>query len=175
VDKGLEKRLSKVLEHDFVRVTYTEAVELLETSGRDFQFPVAWGMDLQSEHERCLCEEIFNAPVIVCDYPAAMKPFYMRQNDDNRTVAAMDVLFPGVGEIAGGSQREERYERLEAVMRERGMDMDAYRWYLDLRRFGSTPHSGFGVGFERLILFVTGIGNIRDAIPFPRTPGRIGP
>jgi len=175
VDRELKDRLQRVLEHDFVRVTYTEAVELLEKSGKNFQFPAAWGMDLQSEHERYLCEEVFNAPVVVTGYPAAIKPFYMRRNDDGRTVAAMDILFPGVGEIAGGSQREERYEQLKAAMRERNMDMEAYQWYLDLRRFGSAHHAGFGVGFERLLLFVTGLGNIRDVIPFPRTPGSICP
>ncbi len=173
VDKGLEKRLRRVLEHDFARITYTEAVELLQKSGRSFEFPAEWGMGLQSEHERHLCEEVFNAPVVVTGYPADIKPFYMRRNDDGKTVAAMDVLFPGIGEIAGGSQREERPERLEAVMRERGMDPAAYQWYLDLRRFGSAPHAGFGVGFERLLLFVTGMKNVRDVIPFPRTPGHI--
>jgi len=172
IDQDLKKRLQQVLDHDFVRITYSEAVAELSASGRKFEYPTTWGEDLQSEHERFLCEEIYNGPVVVTDYPAAIKPFYMRKNDDDRTVAAMDILFPGIGEIAGGSQREERYEKIAEVMRAKGMNLEAYSWYLDLRRYGSVPHSGFGIGFERLLQFVTGMGNIRDVIPFPRYPGQ---
>lgn len=171
INKDLIPRLTGILDNTFVRMTYTEAIAALEKSGRDFEFPIAWGMDLQSEHERFLAEELCKRPVIVKDYPKKIKPFYMRVNDDNNTVAAMDILFPGIGEIIGGSQREERFDILMARMIETGIDPDTYSWYLDLRRFGSAPHAGFGLGFERLILFVTGLGNIRDVIPFPRTPG----
>ncbi|WP_411847757.1 asparagine--tRNA ligase [Roseibacillus persicicus] len=170
VDKGLPERLQQVLEQPFVRVSYTDAVEILEKSGATFQYPVAWGENLQSEHERYLTEKHFKAPVTVFNYPKTIKPFYMRQNDDDRTVAAMDLLVPGIGELIGGSQREERYDRLKAKMDEEGLS-EGYDWYLDLRKFGSVPHAGFGLGFERLIMFVTGVGNIRDVIPFPRTPG----
>ena len=171
VDKGLLERLRFVAERPFARVTYTEAVELLLKSGRKFEYPVVWGENLQSEHERHLTEEHFKCPVTVFDYPEAAKPFYMRQNDDGKTVAAMDVLVPGVGEIVGGSQREERLDRLVAAMQRHRLDPAAYGWYLDTRRFGSVPHAGFGLGFERLLMFVTGEGNIRDVIAFPRTPG----
>jgi len=171
VDKGLKARLAAVLEQDFARITYTEAIELLTSCGKEFSFPVAWGADLQSEHERYLCEEVFKRPLIVTDYPKSIKPFYMRGNDDNTTVAAMDILVPGIGEIIGGSQREERYDRLIKRLEEMGLDQKDYEWYLDLRRYGTAPHAGFGLGFERLIQFVTGMANIREVIPFPRTPG----
>jgi asparaginyl-tRNA synthetase len=171
IDKTLPDRLTEVANHDFARISYTEAVQILTESGKEFSFPVSWGSDLQSEHERFLAEEVFRKPVIVLDYPAALKPFYMRENEDGRTVAAMDILLPGIGEIVGGSQREERYEVLERRMLAAGLDLDTYRWYLDLRRYGSVPHAGFGVGFERLVQFVTGLANIRETIPFPRTPG----
>jgi asparaginyl-tRNA synthetase len=148
-------------------------VKELEKSGQNFAFPVAWGIDLQSEHERYLAETLYKRPVIVTDYPKTIKPFYMRVNDDNKTVAAMDILFPGIGEIIGGSQREERLEVLDARMDETKMDKAPYWWYLDARRFGSVPHSGFGLGFERFLMMITGISNIRDVIPFPRTPSSI--
>jgi asparaginyl-tRNA synthetase len=164
-------RLEKVLASEFLRVPYTEAVEVLETSGKTFEFPVSWGKDLQSEHERYLTEEKYQKPVILFDYPRTIKPFYMRVNDDGKTVRAMDVLVPGVGEIIGGSQREERLDVLSERMREQGLDPAQYWWYLDLRRYGTVPHSGFGLGLERMLLFLTGLGNIRDVIPFPRTPG----
>jgi len=171
VDKTLPDRLDTVLNRPFSHITYTEAVARLEKSGRAFQFPVAWGTDLQSEHERYLTEEVFKGPLVVTDYPKQIKPFYMRANDDDKTVAAMDILLPGIGEIIGGSQREERYDLLAARMDAMGLARDEYDWYLDLRRYGSAPHSGFGLGFERLVQFVTGMTNIREAIPFPRTPG----
>jgi len=171
IDKNLISRLTGILNNPFTRITYTEAIDELQKSGRTFEFPVEWGMDLQSEHERYLAEEIFKRPVIVRDYPKTIKPFYMRVNDDNKTVAAIDILFPGIGEIIGGSQREERFDVLMQRIIETGIDPETYSWYLDLRRFGSAPHAGFGLGFERLLLFVTGLGNIRDVIPFPRTPG----
>ncbi|MDR0330979.1 MAG: asparagine--tRNA ligase [Chitinispirillales bacterium] len=155
----------------FERISYTEAVNLLLTSGNSFQFPVSWGADLQSEHERCLTEQIFKKPVIVHDYPKEIKAFYMRQNDDGKTVGAMDILVPGIGELVGGSEREDRADVLVARMRECGLDDRKYSWYLDLRRYGGAPHAGFGLGFERLLLFVTGMQNIRDVIPFPRYPG----
>ncbi|MEM9080962.1 MAG: asparagine--tRNA ligase [Verrucomicrobiota bacterium] len=170
VDKELEGRLRQVLEKPFVRVSYTEAVEILEGCGEKFEYPVAWGENLQSEHERYLTEKHFKAPVTVFDYPRSIKPFYMRQNEDGKTVAAMDLLVPGIGELIGGSQREERYELLKAAMEEEGL-MEGYEWYLDLRKYGSVPHAGFGLGFERLLMFVTGVANIRDVIPFPRVPG----
>jgi asparaginyl-tRNA synthetase len=171
VDKGLKARLAAVLERDFARITYSEAIDLLKGCGKEFNFPVSWGTDLQSEHERYLCEEVFKRPLIVTDYPKAIKPFYMRVNDDNTTVAAMDILVPGIGEIIGGSQREERYDRLVSRIEELGLNLEDYQWYLDLRRYGTAPHAGFGLGFERLIQFVSGMPNIREVIPFPRTPG----
>lgn len=171
IDKGLIKRLEKTVHEPFARLTYSDAVEILANAKKTFEYPVHWGMDMQSEHERYLCEEIMQQPVIVHDYPEQIKPFYMRINDDGRTVAAMDVLMPGIGELVGGSQREERYDHLARRMDEAGLNRKDYEWYLDLRRFGSVPHSGFGLGFERLVQFVTGMSNIRDVIPFPRTPG----
>ena len=169
-DKELIERLQNVCSTDFVRLGYTEGVDILIKSGQKFEFPVSWGVDLQSEHERYLVEKHFKKPVILTDYPKDIKAFYMKQNDDGKTVRAMDVLFPKIGEIIGGSQREERYDLLMARIRELGMAMDTLWWYLDTRRFGTAPHSGFGLGFERLLLFVTGMTNIRDVIPFPRTP-----
>lgn len=171
VDHGLLARLQQTLDRPFQRVTYTDAVALLLKSGRKFEFPVEWGHNLQSEHERFLAEEHFQSPVTVFNYPRSLKPFYMRQNDDGKTVAAMDVLVPGIGEIIGGSQREERLAQLEEAMEQQGLNPDAYRWYADLRRYGTVPHSGFGLGFERFLMFATGVGNIRDVIPFARTPG----
>jgi asparaginyl-tRNA synthetase len=171
IAKGLIERLQSVVGQDFAHITYSEAVEQLLSCGKVFEFPVQWGIDLQSEHERYLTEEVYRRPLIVTDYPAAIKPFYMRVNDDGKTVAAMDILVPGVGEIVGGSQREERLAVLERRMLEAGIDLEEYRWYLDLRRYGSVPHAGFGLGFERLVQFVTGMANIREVIPFPRTPG----
>ena len=171
VSKGLVDRLAQVRDQPFVRLTYTEAVAELERSGRDFAFPVRWGLDLQAEHERFLAEEAARAPVIVTNYPIGIKPFYMRVDDDGRTVAAMDILVAGIGELVGGSQREERLEVLTTRMTAAGLDLEQYSWYLDLRRYGSAPHAGFGLGFERLMQFVTGMQNIRDVIPFPRTPG----
>ena len=170
IDKGLLERLNFVLKNDFVRITYTEAVDILTASGRKWEFPVGWGRDLQAEHERYLVEVHFKRPVILTDYPKEIKAFYMKQNDDNKTVRAMDVLFPGIGEIIGGSQREELYDRLLNRIREMKMPEKDLWWYLDTRKFGTAPHSGFGLGFERLILFMTGMSNIRDVIPFPRTP-----
>ena len=169
VDKGLLERLNNILENDFGRVTYTEAIELLEKSGEKFDYPVKWGVDLQTEHERYLTEKIFKKPVFVTDYPKEIKAFYMRLNDDGKTVAAMDCLVPGVGEIIGGSQREERLDVLTARMNELGLSAEDYSHYLDLRRYGGTKHAGFGLGFERAILYLTGMGNIRDVIPYPRT------
>jgi asparaginyl-tRNA synthetase len=164
-------RLEKVLKSEFLRISYTEAVEHLEKSGQQWEFPVSWGNDLQAEHERYLTEKKFNSPLILYNYPRTLKPFYMRVNDDGKTVRAMDVLVPGVGEIIGGSQREERLDMLELRMRETGLDPQHYRWYLDLRRYGTVPHAGFGLGLERVMLFLTNMANIRDVIPFPRTPG----
>lgn len=169
-DKELLERLQFVVEHDFVRLTYTEAIDILEKSGAKFEYPVHWGVDLQSEHERYLVEKHFKAPVILTDYPKEIKAFYMKQNDDGKTVRGMDVLFPVIGEIIGGSQREESIDKLLARMDEVGINPSDMQWYLDTRRFGSAPHSGFGLGFERLLLFVTGMSNIRDVIPFPRFP-----
>ncbi len=169
-DKGLIERLEFVLHNDFVRLTYTEGVKILEESGRKFEFPVSWGIDLQSEHERYLVEEHFKKPVILTDYPKEIKAFYMKQNEDGKTVRAMDVLFPNIGEIIGGSEREADYDKLLTRIEELGIPMKDMWWYLDTRRFGTVPHSGFGLGFERLVLFVTGMTNIRDVIPFPRTP-----
>src|ERR1700736_588459 len=171
VDKELLSRLDFVLERPFQRISYTEAVELLTKSGEKFEFPVAYGANLQSEHERWLTEKHFKCPVTVFNYPKEIKPFYMRWNDDGKTVSAMDLLVPGIGEIVGGSQREERLEVLEQNMRRHKMDPADYKWYLDLRRYGTVPHSGFGLGFERMLMFVTGVSNIRDVIPFARTPG----
>ena len=169
VDKGLLERLDNILNNDFGRVTYTEAVELLKKSGHTFEYPVEWGIDLQTEHERYLTEQIFKKPVFVTDYPIEIKAFYMRLNDDGKTVAAMDLLVPGVGEIIGGSQREERLDVLEARMNELGLKKEDYWWYLDLRKFGGTRHAGFGLGFERAVMYLTGVGNIRDVLPYPRT------
>ena len=169
-DKELIERLEFVLHNDFVRLTYTEGVEILKASGKKFEFPVDWGTDLQSEHERYLVEQHFRKPVILTDYPREIKAFYMKQNDDGRTVRAMDVLFPKIGEIIGGSEREADYGKLLARIEELNIPMKDMWWYLDTRRFGTVPHSGFGLGFERLVLFVTGMTNIRDVIPFPRTP-----
>ncbi len=171
VSKGLLKKLETVQAQPFARMTYTEAIAALEQSGKRFDFPVQWGTDLQSEHERFLCEELADRPLIVTDYPKSIKPFYMRSNDDGKTVAAMDILVPGIGELIGGSQREERLDLLTGRMEEAGLNLKEYDWYVDLRRFGSVPHAGFGLGFERLVQFVTGMSNIRDVIPFPRTPG----
>ncbi len=171
VDKGLLERLRFVIERPFQRVPYTEAVEILKASGKEFDYPVAWGLNLQSEHERYLTEEHFKCPVTVYNYPKDIKPFYMRTNDDGKTVTAMDLLVPGIGEIVGGSQREERLDVLLENMKAHGLSKDDYWWYIDLRRYGTVPHAGFGLGFERMLMFVTGIPNIRDVIPFPRTPG----
>lgn len=170
-DKALISRIEGILKSDFVRLPYTEAVEILQKSGQKFEFPVEWGTDLQSEHEKYLTEIHFKSPVILFDYPKSFKPFYMYCNDDDKTVRAMDVLVPGVGEIIGGSQREHRLDVLEARLKEQEMDIEDYWWYTDLRRFGTVPHSGFGLGLERVVQFVTSMGNIRDVIPFPRTPG----
>jgi len=171
IDKTVVDTLDHVLASDFIRLPYTDAVEILKASGRSFEFPVEWGHDLQAEHERYLTEEHFKSPLILFDYPRSIKPFYMRLNDDGRTVRAMDVLVPKVGEIIGGSQREERLDVLEMRMKEQNLDPESYWWYLDLRRYGTVPHSGFGLGVERVLLFITGMGNIRDVIPYPRTPG----
>lgn len=170
-DKELITRLESVLKSDFVRLSYTDGVKILEESGKKFEFPVYWGADLQSEHERFLVEEHFKRPVILTDYPKGIKAFYMKQNEDGKTVRAMDVLFPKIGEIIGGSEREENYDKLMQRIEELNIPMKDMWWYLDTRRFGTVPHSGFGLGFERLVLFVTGMTNIRDVIPFPRTPG----
>lgn len=169
VDKELYERLNKVLDSDFGCVTYTEAIELLKKSGQSFQYPVEWGCDLQTEHERYLTEQIMKKPVFVINYPKEIKAFYMRVNNDNRTVAAMDLLVPGIGEIIGGSQREERLDVLENRMKEMGLKQEDYLWYLDTRRFGGAPHAGFGLGFERMMMYITGMQNIRDVIPYPRT------
>ncbi|MFP4579766.1 MAG: asparagine--tRNA ligase [Candidatus Sumerlaeia bacterium] len=170
IDKTVIETLKHIIESDFERLTYTEAIDILEKSGQKFEFPIAWGKDLQSEHERYLTEKHIKKPVIVYDYPRDIKAFYMRMNDDGKTVAAMDVLVPKIGEIIGGSQREERLDVLEKRMSECGLDPKEYWWYLDLRRYGTVPHAGFGLGFERTIQFASGLGNIRDVIPFPRTP-----
>lgn len=170
VDKGLIKRLEDLVSSDFGRVTYTEAVEILKKSGHKFDYPVEWGIDLQTEHERYLTEKVFKKPVFVTDYPKDIKAFYMRLNDDNKTVAACDLLVPGVGEIIGGSQREERLDYLEKRMEELGLKKDDYWWYLELRKYGGVKHAGYGLGFERIIMYLTGISNIRDVMPIPRTP-----
>jgi asparaginyl-tRNA synthetase len=171
IDKTCIDRLEKFVEASFERMDYTEAVAQLQKSKRKFEYPVAWGVDLQSEHERYLSEELVGRPVVVMNYPKEIKAFYMRMNDDGRTVAAMDVLAPGIGEIIGGSQREERLDVLDARLDELGLDKASYGWYRDLRRYGSVPHAGFGLGFERTIQYATGMTNIRDVIPFPRSPG----
>jgi asparaginyl-tRNA synthetase len=171
VDKGLYDRLHAITANPFLRVSYTEAVDILTKSGKTWEYPCSWGSDLQSEHERFLTEQHFKQPVILYDYPRTLKPFYMRVNDDGKTVRAMDVLVPGVGEIIGGSQREERLDALETRMKEQGLHPEGYSWYSDLRRYGTVPHAGFGLGLERTLLFLTGMANIRDVIPFPRTPG----
>lgn len=171
VDKGLIERLTLVSTSEFARVSYTEAIDILQKSGADFEYPVSWGCDLQTEHERYLTEKHFRRPVFVYDYPREIKAFYMRQNDDGKTVAAADLLVPGIGELIGGSQREERLDVLEARMAELNLEKDAYWWYLEMRKYGGVPHAGYGLGFERLIMYLTGMGNIRDVLPFPRTTG----
>lgn len=170
IDKGLLERLDYIVNSSFERVTYTEAVEILQKSGKEFQYPVEWGLELQTEHERYLTEEVYKKPIFVTDYPKDCKAFYMRLNDDGKTVAACDMLVPGVGEIIGGSQREERLDVLEARMKELGISENGYEWYLDLRRYGGVKHAGYGLGFERMIMYLTGMSNIRDVLPFPRTP-----
>ena len=169
VDKGLIERLKNVAESEFGRVTYTDAIEILKKNNDKFEYKVEWGCDLQTEHERYLTEQVFKKPVFVTDYPKDIKAFYMKMNEDGKTVAAMDCLVPGIGEIIGGSQREDDYDKLLARMNEMGLDKDEYNFYLDLRKYGTTRHSGFGLGFERCIMYVTGMGNIRDVLPFPRT------
>ncbi|MEG1875693.1 MAG: asparagine--tRNA ligase, partial [Angelakisella sp.] len=170
-DKELLTRLDSLVRLDFARVTYTEAVAILEQHKDQFEYPVFWGCDLQTEHERFLTEQIYHRPVFVTDYPKEIKSFYMRLNDDNKTVAAVDLLVPGIGELLGGSQREERLDKLLEMIHEKGLHEEDYWWYMDLRRFGGTRHGGFGLGFERLIMYITGISNIRDVLPFPRTTG----
>ena len=170
-DKELLDKLNNVVSNDFARVSYTEAVEILKKNNAEFQYPVEWGVDLQTEHERYLTEQVYKKPVFVTDYPKEIKSFYMRLNDDGKTVAAADMLVPGIGELIGGSQREERMDVLLSLMEEKGLNREDYEWFLDLRRFGSVEHAGFGLGFERLIMYLTGIPNIRDVIPFPRTAG----
>jgi asparaginyl-tRNA synthetase len=169
-DKELPATLEFVINNDFARITYTEAIDILVRSGQKFEFPVSWGVDLQTEHERYLVEKHFRRPAIITDYPRDIKAFYMKQNDDGKTVGAMDVLFPRIGEIIGGSQREENYDKLVKRIKELELNEKDFWWYLDTRKFGTAPHSGFGLGFERMVLFVTGMANIRDVIPFPRTP-----
>lgn len=173
IDKGLLDRLDNVLNNEFKRLTYTEAIDILKNSGETFEFPVEWGVDLQSEHERYITEKVFGKPVFLTDYPKEIKSFYMRQNDDGKTVAAADLLVPGVGEIVGGSQREERYDVLDARCKELGMDMSEYQWFLDLRKYGGVKHAGFGLGFERMVMYLTGMQNIRDVLPFPRTAANL--
>ncbi|MCT4508022.1 MAG: asparagine--tRNA ligase [Tepidibacter sp.] len=170
IDKGLLDRLNNVANSDFARITYTEAVEILKNSDKEFDYPVEWGCDLQTEHERYLTDEVYKKPLFVTDYPKDIKSFYMRLNEDNNTVAAADLLVPGVGEIIGGSQREERLDILESRMKEMNLNEEDYWWYLELRKYGGTKHAGYGLGFERAIMYLTGMGNIRDVIPFPRTP-----
>jgi asparaginyl-tRNA synthetase len=171
VDKNLVNRLQQTIDQPFQRISYTDAVDLLLKSGRSFEHAVIWGEGLQTEHERYIAEEHVRGPVTIFNYPKGIKPFYMRQNDDEKTVAAMDLLVPGIGEIIGGSQREERLDLLTAAMQQHGLSEADYQWYVDLRRYGSVPHAGYGMGFERLLMFVTGVSNIRDVIPFARTPG----
>jgi asparaginyl-tRNA synthetase len=171
IEKGVIAKLQGIVDKPFVRMDYTEAIRILESSKQKFEYPVKWGMDLQSEHERFLAEKHVGGPVILMNYPKEIKAFYMRLNDDGKTVAAMDVLAPGIGEIIGGSQREERLDVLDRRITESGLDLAAYSWYRDLRRYGTVPHAGFGLGFERTVAYVTGLSNVRDVIPFPRTPG----
>jgi asparaginyl-tRNA synthetase len=173
IDKGLLERLDNVLNNEFVRLSYTKAVEQLKASGAEFKYPVEWGLELQTEHERYLTEQVYRCPVFVTDYPKGVKAFYMRLNDDDETVAAADLLVPGVGEIIGGSQREERLDVLERRIEELGMDLGQYDWYLELRKYGGVKHAGFGLGFERMVMYVTGMQNIRDVLPFPRTTGNM--
>jgi asparaginyl-tRNA synthetase len=170
IDDSVLATAENIVSNEFARVTYTEAIALLQKSGKTFEYPVEWGLDMQSEHERYLAEDLFKKPTIVTDYPAQIKAFYMRMNDDGKTVRAMDILAPKIGEIIGGSQREERLDVLQQRITAQGLDPQAYWWYLDLRRYGTVPHAGFGLGFERLVQFMTGMGNIRDVIPFPRAP-----
>lgn len=174
VEKGLREKLELVANNEFKKINYTEAIEILKNSNKKFDYPVKWGVDLQTEHERFLTDEYFKGPVIVTDYPKEIKAFYMKQNEDGKTVRAMDILVPGIGEIIGGSQREENLDKLEKRILELNLDTSLYDWYLDLRRFGTVPHSGFGLGFERAIMYITGMSNIRDVIPFSRTPNSIG-
>lgn len=169
IDKGLIEKLNNVLNNSFERITYTKAVEILQNSNKKFDVEVLWGMDLKTEHERYLAEEVFKKPVFVTDYPKEIKAFYMKLNEDNKTVRAMDLLAPGIGEIVGGSQREDDYNKLTSIMEEKGLNPLDYSWYLDLRKYGSFPHSGYGLGFERMLMYITGMGNIRDVLPFPRT------
>ena len=171
VEKGIVDSLRAVAAAEFEHMTYTAAIKALEQSGKTFEFPVHWGMDIQTEHERYLTEEYLKKPVFVTNYPKEIKAFYMRLDEDGRTVSAMDLLVPRLGEIIGGAQREERHDELVARIKQCGLEESAYSWYLDLRRFGSVPHAGFGLGFERLVMYITGMSNIRDVIPFPRTPG----
>ena len=171
IKKDAVERLEKLVSSDFVRMDYTDAIDILQNCGKTFEFPVEWGIDLSSEHERYLAEEHVGAPIIMQNYPKDIKAFYMRINDDGKTVAAMDVLAPGIGEIIGGSQREERLDVFDARLEEMELSKEDYAWYRDLRRYGTVPHSGFGLGFERLVAYVTGMQNVRDVIPFPRTPG----
>ena len=171
MDKGLLERLNHIVNSDFARVTYTEAIEILKEAPVKFEYPVEWGIDLQTEHERYLTEQHFKRPVFVTDYPVEIKAFYMRLNDDGKTVAAVDLLVPGVGEIIGGSQREERLEVLERRMEELNLNKEDYWWYMDLRKYGGTRHAGFGLGFERLVMYLSGMANIRDVLPYPRTTG----
>ena len=171
IDKGLIERLELVANSEFGRISYTEAIEILQKNNKKFQFPVEWGVDIQTEHERYLTEVVFKKPVFVTDYPKEIKSFYMKQNPDGKTVAAADMLVPGIGELIGGSQREERLDVLTERIEELGLDPKDYWWYLDLRRYGGVKHSGFGLGFERLVMYLTGISNIRDVLPFPRTTG----
>ena len=173
IDATVIETLEKIISQDFKVLTYTEGIDILSKSGEDFEYPVTWGSDLQSEHERYLCEKAFKRPIVMIDYPKEIKAFYMKLNEDGKTVRAMDLLVPKIGEIIGGSQREDDYDTLLARIKEAGLNPDDYWWYLELRRFGSVPHAGFGLGFERLIQFVTGMNNIRDVIPFPRTPGNV--
>ena len=169
IDKGLVERLELVANSEFARISYTEAIEILKKNNKKFQYPVEWGVDIQTEHERYLTEVVFKKPVFVTDYPKEIKSFYMKQNADGKTVAAADMLVPGIGELIGGSQREENYDKLVARMDELGMDKTNYEWYLNLRKFGGVEHAGYGLGFERMIMYLTGIQNIRDVLPFPRT------
>ena len=173
IEKGLSEKLNHVLESDFAKITYTEAVKVLKASGKDFKYPVEWGSDLQTEHERYLTEEYFKKPVFVTDYPADIKAFYMKQNSDGKTVAATDLLVPGIGEIIGCSEREADLDKLKAAMLKRNMPLESYTEYLDTRKYGSVPHSGFGLGFERIIMYITGVQNIRDTLLYPRTVGSL--